>query len=464
MFWLYNCLLFLTAFFWLPYLYLHSRKRKPGPIWRERFGNYSVPPVKDERRIWIHAVSVGEVLAAKPILEQIRLSLPDHKIILSVTTSSGHETASGEQEKRVSSGKKPLYDHLIYFPIDVVRFTLSAVQQIRPEVIGLMETELWWNFLWAAKTMDAEVLVLNGRISDRSFPRMMRLRLFYKGMLKLVDRCLMQTQTDGDRIVDLGAKNVQVLGNCKFDEAAPVEKLSKQQWRHKFGLHPNFHTLVIGSTRGEAEELLICEFLQLLPAGVQDRLQIVHAPRHIERAAKIMEIATLNGWHPVSRSSGDPFDGYLVLDTYGELASVYGAADIAIVGGGFDNLGGQNLIQPLAHGVPVVHGPHMQNFRDVAVLAAKAHCALTCATATELADTIRDLFQDKDRLHQMSESALKLVEANKGASQRFVTEIASAAEIAHQRDLEWRARTAARRAEIAAQQNKKSKTGNTQGS
>ncbi len=447
MFWIYNILLALFSPIWVPYLYFHSKKRKPAPLWKERMGNYGLSPNKNERRIWIHAVSVGEVLAAKSILEEIRTLMPDHKIVLSATTSSGYDTAQGENKKKLDASKPGLYDYLVYFPIDLPRFTLAAIQQIQPEAIGLMESELWWNFLWAAKVFDSQVLILNGRVSDRSYPRIQKLKPFYRGMLGLVDRCLMQSDLDASRIQSVGARKVEVLGNCKFDEPVVQQKHSKSDWRHKFGLRKDLQTLVIGSTRGEAEELFIGEFLQLLPSDIQSRLQIVHAPRHIERASKVMEIAALNGWSPRSRSS-DESSQYLVLDTYGELSSVYGAADLAIVGGGFDNLGGQNLIQPLAHGVPVLHGPNMQNFRGVASLAHKAGCALVCKTPAELSQEVCKLLDDQELLTKMGRAALELVAANQGASKRYAQALSDAASTSFLAGEARRKKIAARKAKL----------------
>jgi 3-deoxy-D-manno-octulosonic-acid transferase len=183
MFFLYNLVLTLLAPIWVPWMMLRARRRNEAPNWRERSGNYEgvVPPRdKAKPRIWVHAVSVGEVIAAKPFLRQIRELASDCEIVLSVTTSSGHQTAR-EMEL-------PLFDHLVYFPIDVPKFTLRAMQRVRPDVIAIMETELWFNFLWAAKVFDVPTMIVNGRISDKAYKTDLKVAFFFRALFKSVDR------------------------------------------------------------------------------------------------------------------------------------------------------------------------------------------------------------------------------------------------------------------------------------
>jgi 3-deoxy-D-manno-octulosonic-acid transferase len=415
MFLLYNILITVFAPIWAPWMWLRTRVRKEQPIWSERFGNYELRPRKDRNRVWIHAVSVGEVVASMPILEALRAELPEHEIVLSVTTSSGHRTA---REKAVG-----FYDHLVYFPIDVARFQLSAMQRVQPSVVAIMETELWMNFLWAAKVFDARTLLINGRISDRSFPRSRRLRFFYKVLLAQMDRCLMQSEQDVARIEALGAKGAEAFGNCKFDQALGGLDADPVEWRAKLRIDPNIPVVVIGSTRGEVDENFVLDALKLV--GVEG-LQIVHAPRHIERVEALSEAVRERFGSVGLRSQGDP-SRYLILDSYGELDKVYSIADVVIIGGGFDNLGGQNLVQPLALGKPVLHGPHMQNFKEVAAASVAAGASLICTTPEELAVRIRELLANPDLRGRMGSEASRLVQANAGASKRYAAAIAAEA-------------------------------------
>ncbi len=414
MFLLYNLLLTIFSPFWVPWMLWRSSRRKEKPNWAERQGDFPIKPEKGAKRLWIHAVSVGEVVAALPVLRRVRAKLPDHEIVLSVTTSSGHQTA---REKAAD-----LFDHLVYFPLDVPRFQVAAMSRVRPRAVVIMETELWFNFLWAARSFRATTLLINGRISDRSFARARFFRFFFRSMLRNVDRCLMQSERDVDRIAALGATSAEAFGNCKFDEAADGLDADPDEWRANLGLIPNRPVLVIGSTRSESEEALVLD--AVAKVGL-DRIQVIHAPRHLERAESLASEVAKRFGSSARRSRGQS-GAYLILDTYGELNKVYSTADLVVIGGGFDDLGGQNLIQPLAHGKPVLHGPHMQNFRDVADSAQRAGATRTCADANELAAEFETLLQDEAIRRQMGEAAAQWVRANLGASERYAEAIAQA--------------------------------------
>jgi 3-deoxy-D-manno-octulosonic-acid transferase len=414
LFLLYNFLLTFLAPIWAPWMLWRSSRRKEKPNWKERQGDFEIRPDPEKRRIWFHAVSVGEVVAALPILRLLRQKLPEHEIVLSVTTSSGHQTARERAEG--------LFDHLVYFPIDVPRFQLAAMSRVRPEAVAVMETELWFNFLWAAKAFRARTLLVNGRISDRSFPRARLFRFFFRSMLRNVDRCLMQTETDAERILALGAERADVMGNCKFDEATEGLEADPRQWRAELGLEEGIPVVVVGSTRSESEERLVLDAVEALGP---ESVQVVHAPRHLERAEPLAAEA-VRRFGSVARRSRSESGRYLILDSYGELNRVYAAADVVVVGGGFDDLGGQNLIQPLAHGKPVLHGPHMQNFRDAAEMARQAGASRVCATASELAVALRELLWDEAKRAGMGQAAQDLVQCNLGASERYAEAIAEA--------------------------------------
>ncbi len=415
MFLLYNLLLLIASPIWVTWMLVRSRRRAEAPNWAERTGNFRhIQIPRDQPAIWIHAVSVGEVMALLPILRQTRALLPKHFIVLSVTTSSGHHTA---REHALD-----LYDALVYFPIDIARFQLSAMTRIRPDVVAIMETELWFNFLWAAKAMGAKTMLMNGRISDRSFPRSRRIKFFYRALLRYVDRCLMQTDQDSSRITALGANAAEVFGNCKFDQAMDGLDADAGWWRESLGLPEGLPVVVVGSTRGEEEEAFVAQAL----GPLRDRVGIVWAPRHIERADPLSVIMK-QAFGECARRSNAERGRYVLLDTYGELAKVYAVADLVVVGGGFADLGGQNLLQPLAHGKPALHGPHMQNFRDVAEAAGRVGSTITCGTPAELQRAIEDLLADRERAERMGAAGKAFIESNAGASRRYAEAIRDAA-------------------------------------
>jgi 3-deoxy-D-manno-octulosonic-acid transferase len=408
---LYNLVLVLAAPFWVPWMLWRSKKRNDAPNWLERTGNYPLAPREDGKRIWLHAVSVGEVLAAQPIIPELRKLLPDWEIVLSCTTSTGHAVASGMLGKNVH--------HVVYFPIDVPRFCMAALLRVRPGVVAIMETELWLNFTTCAKSVGAKLCLANGRISDRSFARAKFVRFFYRRIFQHFDKCLMQTEIDRTRALYLGAKNPKVVGNSKYDQAGETKSID---WKTELSLAENERLIVVGSARGEMEEDLILNALRGLNA------RIVFAPRHIERAQAIAERAGGLGFQTGFRSSAGDVSRLLILDTFGELSSLYAFADIAVIGGGFDNLGGQNLIQPMAAGCPVVCGPHMRNFREPFEAGLKEGAVLVASTAEELSLTLRTLLSDKPLRERMGAAGRLLVTANMGAARRYAMEIAALAE------------------------------------
>ncbi|MFQ3588115.1 MAG: glycosyltransferase N-terminal domain-containing protein [Fimbriimonadaceae bacterium] len=418
MFILYNLFFILAAPVWVPWMLWRTSRRKEKPNWAQRLGRYPMKPRLDRRRIWFHAVSVGEVLAALPILRELRRRLPGFEIVLSVTTSSGHQTAREQADG--------LFDHLVYFPIDTTRYQFFAMASVRPAAVAIMETELWPNFLWAAKAFDARTLIVNGRISDRSFPRYRALSFLFRGVLGMVDRRLMQTSVDAERIRAIGGGEAEVFGNVKFDQALEGVGADAGALRCELGIPADAPVVVIGSTRGDDEERLVLDAIREVGP---ERAWYVHAPRHLERADALTEMAeSVCGRDRVARRSKGQTGRYLILDTYGELAKVYGIADVVVIGGGFANHGGQNLVQALAHGKPVIHGPHMHNFREVAEMAAKAGATEVAASASELAAAVTRLLAEPERRAQMGEAAAALVRSGAGAARRYAEAIAAEAE------------------------------------
>lgn len=416
---LYNIFVFFALLIALPWMFLKAWRRGDKPNWKQRAGDMPALKKSTKGRLWIHAVSVGEVMAVLPILREIKNREPELEIILSTHTPGGRRTAA---EHAVE-----LVDHIVEFPIDTPRFQLNAMMRLRPSAVAVMETELWMNFFWAAKSIGAHTAVINGRLSDRSFPRAKVVRPFYAALLKFVDLCLVQTETDRERFAALGAKEPIVFGNCKFDQAVADLDADPVYWREELGLDPKKTVIVIGSTRGEKEEQLVLSMLEYLSESKRNDIQFIHAPRHLDRVDEL-EREVAKRINDVARRSRGESGQYLILDTFGELSKVYCVADFAIVGGGFDNLGGQNLIQPLAHGKPVLHGTHMQNFRDVTEAANRAGCTICLESDPELlALTIQDLMADGERCREMGHKAKAFVADQLGASHRYAETLIDAA-------------------------------------
>ncbi|MBX3111917.1 MAG: hypothetical protein KF857_07895 [Fimbriimonadaceae bacterium] len=414
MIWLYNLLLTFLSPLWVPWMLWRTSRRKEPVDWKQRSGEYQLTLREGSERVWLHAVSVGEVIAAKPVLAELRRLRPDIEVLVSVTTSSGHKTAT--------DGLQGLADHVVYFPMDVMRFVVAAVHRFKPRVVAVMETELWLNFLWASRNVGARTMVLNGRISDRAY-RLDRLaKPYFKALFGEVDQVMAQSEADAGRFRSLGAADVVVVGNCKFDEAIGGLDADPVTWKATLGIPAEAQVVVVGSTRGEDEERLVVEALADHRLG---QVWVVHAPRHLERVPDLASSVASRLGSVALRSKGES-GRYLLLDTYGELASVYSLADVVVIGGGFGDYGGQNIIQPLAHGKPVLHGPHMQNFRDVARLAGETGSSRVCADAASLAEALVEILADTALRLQMGQSARDLVRANAGAAARYAKAVAEA--------------------------------------
>lgn len=411
---LYNLLLVLTLPVWATWMAVRARRRKEPVDWAERQGSYPFVLGRSKRRVWVHAVSVGEFMACQPLLRALREIEPVPEVVVSTTTSSGH----GEAEKH----KGKLFDRLVYFPIDVPRFCLKALLSVKPTVIVIMETEIWPNFLWTAHQMGIPAIVANGRISDKTQSRGWLARWVYRPVLRTVDAILAQSDTDRDRFLALGARQAESVGNTKFDQALGGMRAASKDWLRELGIPEGCPVIVVGSTRSEAEEALVADAL------ADPRIEgcaVVWAPRHIERAPEVARQLARIGREPTLRSQSGQ-GRTVVLDTYGELGQVYSIADAVVVGGGFDALGGQDILQPMAHGKPVVHGPHMSNFRDIARLAQEAGAAVTCEPKPSvLAQILGDLLADPSRRAQIGSAGRALVERHRGASERIATRVAT---------------------------------------
>jgi len=415
MIWLYNLLLTFLSPIWVPWMLWRSSRRREPVDWKQRSGEYQLSLRKGSERVWLHAVSVGEVIAAKPVLAELRRLRPEVEVLVSVTTSSGFKTAS--------EGLTGLADHVVYFPMDVMRFVVAAVHRFKPRVVAVMETELWLNFLWAARNVGARTMVLNGRISDKAYKLDRLVKPYFRALFGEIDQVMAQSEGDASRFRSLGAKEVVVGGNCKFDEPVSGLEADGAAWRVELGIPADAKVVVVGSTRGADEEQFVVDALS------DPRLEsvwVVHAPRHLERVPELASLVASKFGSVALRSKGET-GRYVILDTYGELASVYAAADVVVVGGGFSNYGGQNIIQPLAHGKPVLHGPHMQNFRDVARLAVEAGVSREIKSPESLTLCLVEmLFMEPAWPVAMGKKALEFIAASRGASTRYAEAIVKA--------------------------------------
>ncbi len=402
----------------LPYwLYQMARHGKYRRGIGERLG--IVPgrlrlPTGTERVIWIHAVSVGEVLAVAGLAEELRRRLP-HRIFISTTTDTGQALAR----------KKFGEENVFYFPMDFGFAIGPYLRGLRPEAVVIAETEFWPNFLRLAKAGGARVAVVNARISDRSWPGYRRVRGVLSAVLNDVDLFVAQTADDGARLQDIGAAEarVRVRGNLKFDVPAPVASAIVDRVRRSIAAEGAGPVLVCGSTLEGEETLLLKAFENVLvshPAAV-----MVLAPRHPERfgeVAGLLERMSI----PFYRRSlwrGEVLSGSVfLLDTIGELAAMYSLADLAFVGGSLVPRGGHNMIEPAQYGVATIVGNHMDNFRDMVSLFLSRD-AVRMVGPAELPLVLLELLKDDVKRKALGRRALETMQSQTGATARTADEI-----------------------------------------
>jgi 3-deoxy-D-manno-octulosonic-acid transferase len=410
----YTLLLALAMLVTSPYwLYQALRHGKYHAGFLERLGRIPARltgPETSRPVIWVHAVSLGEVLAVSRLIEAMRCRFPEHRILVSTTTDTGQAVA------RARFGE----DSVFYFPMDFPFAVRSYLRTVQPELIVLAETEFWPNFLRLAHASGARIAVVNARISDRSWPSYRRFRFVLKNMLAQVDLFLAQTEPDRGRLQAMGAPadRVQVTGNLKFDVAQPTPPPIFETLRSSLAAEHAGPLLVCGSTLEGEEALLLPAFQRVREK--HGHAVMVLAPRHPERFDEVAKLIAAAGLPFVRRSrwhGESPAGGVLLLDSIGELAALYALADIAFVGGSLVPRGGHNIIEPARHGVAIVVGPHTENFRDVVAQFAGRN-ALRIVARDKLAPTWLELLANDSERRALGQRARETVGLQMGATAR----------------------------------------------
>jgi 3-deoxy-D-manno-octulosonic-acid transferase len=360
--------------------------------------------------IWVHAVSVGEVLAVSRLIEELRRRCPRYRVVVSTTTDTGQKLA------RSRFGE----ENVFYFPLDFAFAIRPYLRMLHPELIVLAETEFWPNFLRLAHEDGARIAVVNARISDRSWPGYLRFRWFLARVLRQIDLFLTQSEADRKRLAEIGApaERIQVSGNLKFDIAVPVTPPIVSSLRATFQEAGAGPVIVCGSTVDDEEPLLLRAFENVLAS--HPRAVMILAPRHPERFGAVAQLLEQLGIHFWRRSlwSGDSVaGGVLLVDTIGELASLYALADVAFVGGSLVPRGGHNILEPAQHGVPILVGNHYENFREMVELF-QSRDAVRVVGPAELPLAFMELFSDGAERTALGRRAAETLRSQTGATQR----------------------------------------------
>lgn len=413
-----------SIFLFFPVIIYHlyrSVSRSRPPALAERFGyvpGTELMKIGGRPVIWLHAVSVGESIAARPLLKALRARYPGHAILVSNTTETGRAVASLFPEK----------DLCIYFPFDFLPAVRRALDSIRPELIIIMETEIWPNFTREAASRNIPVILANGRISDRSFGRYLAFSWFFRHALQLFAMLCMQTNTDRDRMVAIGAPQERTVqsGNLKYDiPFRQVPENEKVSLRERYCIPALVTVITAGSTHPGEEELLLNSYRELLHSCAD--LFLVLVPRHPERAdavAKLLEQGKFTYQRRTSlhESSACAFHSgeVLLVDTVGELMNFYALSDVVFVGGSLVPTGGHNLLEPASVGVATVFGPHVTNFREIAGLVLQYGAGIQVETPAGFTESGRALVTSPELRRVLGQNGLKLMRDNGGATERHM--------------------------------------------
>ncbi len=361
--------------------------------------------------VWVHAVSVGEVLAVLDLIQKIKARFPDYQIVCSTVTKTGQKLAKEKLSKE---------DIVIYAPLDFSWVVRKFIRVIQPKIYVTAETEIWPNLYALLHKANVPIVLVNGRISDKSFEGYRKFRFLTRRVLACVDFFCMQSEQDVERIKHLGAPSdkVKCVGNIKFDNLKEDPGLDLSELK----LHIPGRLFVAGSTH-PGEEEIICDAYAKLKSEFAG-LRLVMAPRHIERTDEVMKIIKRKRFHPVRlsdvRVTAINENTVVVVDTIGYLRHLYKIATVVFIGKtlNVNAGGGQNMIEPVAFGKPTLVGPHTQNFKNVVSIFLKAKCLIQVNDPEELLTEMKKLLNSSERMAAMGQIGMRVIEQNEGATDK----------------------------------------------
>ncbi|MBI4005382.1 MAG: lipid IV(A) 3-deoxy-D-manno-octulosonic acid transferase [Gammaproteobacteria bacterium] len=380
--------------------------------WHERFGYC---PVLEDRRpvLWIHAVSVGEVHATKPLINQLLKDYPQYQLLITTMTPTG---ALSVQQNFSDTVKHR------YLPYDLPGSVKRFISRIQPMLFVVMETELWPNLFHYCRAKAIPVILANARMSVQSTKGYAHLPQLARKTLSDISLIAAQSKADADRLIQLGAPpdNVTVMGNLKFDIKLPYSLVEQSQSLRR-DLSVNRPAWIAASTHEGEEKIILDAFASVLKQ--HHHCLLIIAPRHPERFNNVVELCEKYGYQTVRKSEEVRCDEHIqvfVLDTLGELPMFYAASDIAFIGGSLVPIGGHNMLEPASLGVPVIIGPYVHNFMEISQLLQDSGAAWTVSDAEQLADKVNQLLADANLRHNAGEKGRQMVETNRGSINRLM--------------------------------------------
>lgn len=387
---------------------LHTKKDSGTRL--TKLGLFKSPELK-ENVIMFHAVSVGEVLSLEKLLKKTKEQFPDYKLVLTTGTKTGQELA----HKKYSE----IVDFITYFPFDISFAINNFLNKINPSIVLIAETELWPNFAIQCKKRNIPLLIINGRISDKSLGSYKNLKLFFSPILNLYSKIYTQSELDKERFIEIGtsSEKVEVMKNLKFDIDKTPSDIDLKKGENK--------VLIAGSTHSGENEILISAFDKLRQS--HKNLKFIIAPRHLERVKEIEQILSNYNYTFGYRSKNNDFTNFdiIILDTLGELKKAYAFSDIAFIGGSFNKTGGHNPLEATVYNVPTITGPSIKNFRDIYSILTKAGAAVLVNNQSELEKTLDKFLSDSEFYNKTKENCKNIFQDQQGALKFVIDKIKS---------------------------------------
>ena len=408
---LYDLIYIIVFAFYAPVLAVRGKLHRGYPL---RFGDIATNDQKrlaEKKNLWLHAVSVGEVLAIVDIIRRLKTKFPSHRIVLTTVTKTGFETANKRLDRE---------DVILFAPMDLSWVVKKFIRVINPKLYVAAETEIWPNLYRHLHEAHVPIVQVNGRISDKSLRGYARVSGFIKKSLSYIDLCCMQSEQDRKRIIHIGAapEKVHVTGNIKFDNLPEGEKLQ----RGSLGFADNDLILIAGSTHANEEEMILDVFNRL--RGAHRNLKLILSPRHVERAADVKALVESKQLKAslLSHSNGRPVreDDVLLVDRIGVLKDIYSIADVVFIGKTLAVGGGQNMIEPAAFGKATIVGPMTYNFKDVMRIFLDEEAIIQVSNWQALEAALNELLADQKKRQQIGVKAKAVVERYKGASSKTI--------------------------------------------
>lgn len=423
MFLLYSFLLTVGFLLLLP-RFLFQKKYAAG--FRQRFGNLPAFDAEGKSVCWLHCVSVGETNAARPLVRELKKNFPEYKLVISTTTLTGQNLA-----REIYAEDAEL---IFYFPFDWKFSVRRALRRINPAIVLLMETEIWFNFVREAGKFGAKVVVVNGRLSEKSANRYALIPKTMQRVLHYFDLVLMQGQKDANRLVNLGIRSpkVKVTGNIKFDQATnDAESDLTEEFRERFAVSKDAPLIVAASTHAPEESLILDALKSVCKNSATEKLpRLLIAPRHPERFSEVAQIIKSTGFDWARRgeepSTRDKNAEIILLDSIGELRAIYPLAEIVFVGGSLIPHGGQNVLEPAAARKAIVSGFYTMNFEAIVKEFLSQNALIQLPKLAEkdvsakLAETFAELINHSERRDKLAANAFQVLQSNRGATDKTV--------------------------------------------